>query len=418
MPPHGLRPRREPAAEAQPAARAPCIRTLIRKDPVGRRWAALALRHIAGWSDARILKSVGTSRKGRARWEKTLAADEQLVERKPRTPTGTTVTDIELENLKTALTEGGTGQTGRQSLKRAVPKLLANNEVSHAREALRRALLAAAWSYQPVEKSLPLDTACYAYRAEFCRLEARRIALNTAFSDSKMFSGETSSAGKLGHAWAPDGRPVVVACKAKTAYRVHAYAAITRYGATPLYEATGTFGPSGRGRGRPRGSRGRARAPPAQPKGVQHQEYRLLLDNGQGGGMLNDVNSIFQGQGISQWRWQQDGAGAHSVANTEIGAPTRAIIEAMATLVEPWPSHSPDLSPIEKAWSAVEQHLWATMTWHDLATFKLALHASWRAVVTPAYCLALFGGLKATYSMCAANGGVEIRGWGSSVRAK
>ena len=134
--------------------------------------------------------------------------------------------------------------------------------------------------------------------------------------------------------------------------------------------------------------------------------------------MLNDVNSIFQDKGITLWRWQQDGAGAHSVAETAIGAPTRAIIEAKAALVEPWPSHSPDLSPIEKAWAAVEQHLWATMTWHDLATFKVALHASWAAVVTPAYCLALFGGLKATYSMCAANGGVEIRGWGSSVRAK
>ena len=106
-------------------------------------------------------------------------------------------------------------------------------------------------------------------------------------------------------------------------------------------------------------------------------------------------------KGISIWRWQQDGAGAHSVAFTDICKPTRALIEAMATLVEPWPSHSPDLSPIEKAWAAVEQHLWATMTWHDLATFKLALHASWVAVVTPAYCLALFGGLKATYSCCA-----------------
>ena len=167
-------------------------------------------------------------------------------------------------------------------MKRAVPKLLAQGEVTHARETLRRALLAAHWSYQPNEKSLPLDDKGYAYRAKFCKLEARRVAANTAFSDSKIFNGETSSKGKIGFAWAPDGRPVVVACKAKTAYRVHAYAAISKYGATPLFEATGTYGPSGRGRGRPRGSSGRARAPPAKPKGVQHPEYRLLLDDGQG----------------------------------------------------------------------------------------------------------------------------------------
>ena len=131
--------------------------------------------------------------------------------------------------------------------------------------------------------TLGLGGAGYAYRAKFCKLEAR--ASKTALLDSKMSNGETSSAGKAGYAsayvWAPDGRPVVVACKAKNAYRVHAYAGITRYGATLLFEATGTFGPSGRGRGRPRGSHGRGCAPPAPPKGVQHAEYRLLLDDGE-----------------------------------------------------------------------------------------------------------------------------------------
>jgi hypothetical protein len=39
-------------------------------------------------------------------------------------------------------------------------------------------------------------------------------------------------------------------------------------------------------------------------------------------------------------------------------------------------------------------------------------------VVTPAYCLALFGGLRATYICCGDNGGAEVRGWGSSVKAK
>ena len=93
--------------------------------------------------------------------------------------------------------------------------------------------------------------------------------------------------------------------------------------------------------------------------------------------------------------------------------PTRAVIEAKAKLVEPWPAHSPDLSPIEKAWFACEQHLWVTEDWHDLTTFKAALHRSWAAVITPAYCSALFGGLRATYEVCIAAGGAEVRGWGA-----
>jgi len=145
---------------------------------------------------------------------------------------------------------------------------------------------------------------------------------------------------------------------------------------------------------------------------VNAVEYRRLLDDGNGGGMLLECAKLFNDQGIQQWMWQQDGAGAHTVADTDLGRPTRALIRPHAALLEPWPAHSPDLSPIEKAWWVTEQHLWAMETWHDLATFKAALHRSWAAVVTPAYCRRLFGGIRSTYAACVAKGGDEVRSWG------
>ena len=79
-------------------------------------------------------------------------------------------------------------------------------------------------------------------------------------------------------------------------------------------------------------------------------------------------------------------------------------------------AHSPDLSPIEKAWAVTERLLWAEYTWTDLASFQVALEAAWAAAVTPAYCSKLFAGINNTYAVCAANGGRPIRGWGASAR--
>ena len=134
--------------------------------------------------------------------------------------------------------------------------------------------------------------------------------------------------------------------------------------------------------------------------------------------MLNAVDTIFKGQGIQHWKWQQDGARPHSVADTPIGRATRALIQAKATIVEPWPAYSPDLSPIEKAWYACEQHLWACESWHDLHTFRRALHRSWAAVITPVYCQKLFAGVRSTYDACVAAGGREVRGWGAGAKPK
>ena len=134
--------------------------------------------------------------------------------------------------------------------------------------------------------------------------------------------------------------------------------------------------------------------------------------------MLFACDTIFRAQGITHWRWQQDGAGAHSTASTTTGDGTRAIIQAKAALIEPWPAHSPDLSPIEKCWYACEQHVWACETWTDLPSFKAAVQRAWAHVITPAYCRTLFGGIRNTYEVCRASGGREVKGWGKGAKPK
>ena len=157
------------------------------------------------------------------------------------------------------------------------------------------------------------------------------------------------------------------------------------------------------------------RARRAPSNAMNATAYRRLLAGPNG--LLAAGKQLFEQQGQAAWCFQQDGATSHTVAQTEAGRATRALIEAQATLIEPWPPHSPDMSPIEKAWSAAEQHLWATEKWHDLHSFKAALHRSWSAVITPAYCKKLFRGLRATYDAVVRVDGAQIAGWGVGARA-
>ena len=337
----------------------------------------------------------------------------------------TSVNAKDLAALKKLLTSGGPGQLGILSLRKAYPKLIASGATAHSRETYRSALIKSKWKHARIARAPPNSDPMA--RAAFCRTEGRRIAQNTSYSDSKIFPGEVTSSSTLPSAWAKEGSPMRLEVRQKPRYQVHVYAAITRFGASELIYVPGTKGPSGRGKGRPRGSvnrggragRGAAPAPAAAdpPKAVTAAVYRAQVLEPPQGGLLRWAAKSFSDHGVTAWRWQQDGAGAHTTANTAEGNAGRAVIAKYASLVEPWPAHSPYLSPIEKAWAATERYLWAELTWHDLVTFKVAVEAAWRAVVTPAYCAKLFSQLSSTYAVCAAAEGALIRGWGPRARA-
>ena len=411
------------AAMGRTAAREPATGTSfsIFTHALGRRYAAVALE-AAGLPFSQIrshVKGVSKSRlkAWRVRFERTGDLSTAVRAKKPPS----SVSARALAATQRALQSGGKGKLPQQSLRRAHVQLKASGKVKVDRTTLARALAFAGWSNQPVKRKIELSPRHVQARLAFVRTEGRRIASDTIFTDSKIFEGAPTNSTRLGSAWAPNGEPVEIPVVKSTPFKVHVYAGVCLNGATPLFETKGTYNPPGRGRGRGGRGRGRARnaqphAPNAQPasKGVDAIEYRRVLDDSNGRGLLAEADKLFNGQA---YRYQQDGAKAHSIADTDIGRATRALIETHARLVEPWPALSPDLSPIEKAWSAAEHHLWATKNWTTMPEFKAAVHASWSEVVTPAYCRALFRGVRATYATCQAVGGKQIRGWGRTVVA-
>ena len=282
----------------------------------------------------------------------------------------------DIAKMQAALRSKGTGKRRSQSLKKAHPRVVAEGATPGCRETYRKGLHKDNWKPQKIKKVLPHKLKDCIARASFCRREARRIANEAAYSDSKVYVGEHSAKTNLGTEWAPEDAPPTQQVPSKHPYQGHAYMAITKHGATPLHFTHGTWGPTGRGPGRPKTSNVPPPAPAAAPKRkyVDAAVYQKILDDGVGGGMLPEVRALFEGH-CTRFRFQQDGAPAHSVSRNpkNKGFVTRGVIERHASLVENWPANSADLSAAEKAWFTSEHDVWANETWHNLPTFKAAL---------------------------------------------
>lgn len=405
--------RSKAGGEARGGSQRAALRKAIINDPVGRRWAAVALSALLGWKASSVRQKVpGVTPSRLGAWEKALVSGKGLEFKRERVKAAI-LSPPALAAVQVALTSGGQGKRKQKSLRRAYPALLANATVDKSMEQVRVALKRANWAPQAIKKKLPHTAAIKRARVAFARKEGRIFASNTASTDSKYFQSEHTRGNGSGTVWAPVGSPIHRDSHQGSSIKAHVYGAVTRYGAPPLIAASGTSG----------GLSKLAQSGPMHPlagiarsRSVNAQEYRFILDDGNGGGLLDGCDAIFRAANVPRWRLQQDGARPHTVANTPLGRLTRALITSKAALVEPWPARSPDLSPIEHAWSATEEHLHAHETWHDHASFLAALQRSWAAVVTPNYCRRLFGGLRNTYAACIAKGGAEVVGWGA--RAK
>ena len=116
---------------------------------------------------------------------------------------------------------------------------------------------------------------------------------------------------------------------------------------------------------------------------VAHEEYHdIVMCGGPRNykGLINDAKRMFNSAGVQNWYWQQDGAGCHSIADTEIGRETRRLITTIAPNIVEWPPHSPDLSPIENVWRQVEHVLWRDYSWTDGKSYTEALLKAWDQV--------------------------------------
>ena len=391
-------------------------------DPEGRKWAAIVLAHpkLGGLSSAGVARKLkGVTKCQLSRLESRYRESGGFSPRKraARTPK---VTKSDIAKLKLALKSedgGPRGQLADRSLRRAHTRLSGTGVTAVCRESYRKELLKTDWACQTVQKVLPLTKDDCSARVTFARLEYRRIAGNTMYTDSSVFPGEIASKSKIPKRWAHKSNRPTQAVPSRSGYHVHFYAGITKFGATNLYLAKGTKGAKSK---RPVGRPPKTTVPADAPSVVQKEsnavdsaEYRRILGQDGSTGLLQEGDKLF---GKVAWRFQQDGAGAHTVSGTPKGIPTRALIERHASLVEPWPARSADMSPIEKSWAAVEQDCWANERWSDLESFIAAMRRSWVRKITPRYCARLFGGIRQTYACVIAKGGREIRGWGKSVK--
>lgn len=385
---------------------------------LGRRWAALALADIAGWPLDKIRKKIrGTTATSLKRWREALRARDDVADAPRSGAEHRRVTEADLDLVRAAIEEplAAGGRHRKRSLKRSIPIAIGRGATDATYETYRRRLHASdrPWRPQMPRAVEGLTAAQRVGRHNHCSRHGRSVAANTMFTDSSWFHGETIRLGSGSAEWGPAGNPGTRPKKQRASFSFHAYGGVTINGATPLIEAAGTTpAPVGRGRG----GRGRGRGAARGARGVTAQSYReQVLVRADGDGLLQ------QGAGLlgRPWRFQQDGARPHTcAAHTAEGAATRAVIARHATLLEPWPARSPDLSPIEKAWARCKQHLWRSehLQWHNITTFKAAVRQAWREVITPVYCRRLFGGIRRTYAVCAAAGGAPIVGWGAGAR--
>lgn len=128
----------------------------------------------------------------------------------------------------------------------------------------------------------------------------------------------------------------------KSHYKVHGYGGLTFFGLTTLHTHVS-------------GTRSRVVGGAAGKKGVDAKEYQENILPV----LLKELAAIFKRKGLEHsWVFQQDGAPAHTTANTPLGKRAREIIDALApSCIWDWPSLSPDLSLIENVWAEVVRRM-------------------------------------------------------------
>lgn len=438
-------------ALASPGRRSKAGAASCLSDRLARRISAYWLIHRRGWSAAEAAAAVGFSSASLAtKWAKQVAATGLAADSgakrgpKPRLHAG------HARLLGGALLADKVGLGSHRVAERlrqagaAIPAVSASTEV--------RALRAHGFEVQRTKPDLGHSTQERAARARFCRaMRDKRLNIRGAFSDSKIFFGGGSyHAGRSGRAWAKCGQPRQ-RDRRKAAYRAHVYAAVTPYGATPLYFATGTTGVN-RMYSRPRrvakkrlqeacqqlglessGTQAELTARiaglgedsaqvvavlGARPtaSGVGNEEYiDILAGTGpynKGPGRLRATADLLAAtRHAGSWWFQQDGARAHTLnPNTAAGRRTAAaILDVAPNLVTNWPARSPDLSLVENAWARCEDYLWKHENWGDSKGFCAALERAWRASVTPEYCHNLFRSWEMRRNNCAKREGGRVR---------
>jgi hypothetical protein len=136
------------------------------------------------------------------------------------------------------------------------------------------------------------------------------------WSDEASFALDSSTRGE----WVPAGSEAAPRETVKWPPRIRVWAAISAKGKTPLVRI---------------------------PKSLTAEAFETLLREK----LLPLMRDVYEGE-PEGFVFMQDGDGTHTAKRVQ-----NMLENVGIDLLLPWPSHSPDLNPIENAWSMIERHL-------------------------------------------------------------
>lgn len=218
-------------------------------------------------------------------------------------------------------------------------------------------------------------------RLAFCKEWLDKDWSNVAVSDSKVFYLCQPGVGSKQWVLYEEEPPELPAYKNST--KVHAYAAVTRWGKTQLFFTAGTTGmkfPS---------------------KGVNAEIYVQLLHSK----LIPAIDHLMANHsGVQRgrpWVFQQDNAPAHRAKVTKAWLAEQGPLRKF-TVME-WPPNSPDLSWIENMWGVVSMQL-AKRKDLTPGNFKQAVVEEWDKIPNHVH-MAMFHSIRKRLQACIVDNG-------------
>jgi hypothetical protein len=192
---------------------------------------------------------------------------------------------------------------------------------------------------KPVEQ---LSEDCMEARVQFSQANIQRDWSNVMFTDRKRFYYRYPGSKVKASVWRSKKVKRQTARRASSPQCLNIYCGITPYGATACHIVSGTTGFKTKFKTK-KGSVAR---------NICSAEYYHVVKQT----LLPGGNKIFKKHGITSWVMQQDNDRSHTpAAQHALHAFLKKNKKCSIEILQGWPPHSPDLSPIENFWAMVQR---------------------------------------------------------------